>query len=78
MLAHLRTDEGGFASALDADTEGVEGRFYVWTPDAVRAVVEPDEVRTRAAHASTGGGSGSSTSIASTSDCADCSAANFA
>ena len=34
LLAELRTDEGGFASALDADTEGVEGRFYVWTPGA--------------------------------------------
>ena len=32
LLAELRTDQGGFASALDADTEGVEGRFYVWTP----------------------------------------------
>ncbi len=31
MLAELLTDEGGFASALDADTEGVEGRFYTWT-----------------------------------------------
>jgi hypothetical protein len=30
MLAELRTDDGGFASALDADTDGVEGRFSTW------------------------------------------------
>ncbi|WP_035857650.1 thioredoxin domain-containing protein [Cryptosporangium arvum] len=28
----LRTPEGGFASALDADTDGVEGLTYAWTP----------------------------------------------
>ncbi|HEY5050940.1 MAG TPA: thioredoxin domain-containing protein [Acidothermaceae bacterium] len=31
MLTDLRTPEGGFASALDADTNGVEGSTYVWT-----------------------------------------------
>ena len=32
MLRDLRTPEGGFASALDADTDGVEGLTYAWTP----------------------------------------------
>jgi len=30
LLTELRTGEGGFASALDADTEGVEGLTYAW------------------------------------------------
>ena len=32
----LATAEGGFASALDADTGGVEGATYVWTPQQLR------------------------------------------
>ena len=35
MLADLLTAEGGFASALDADSDGEEGKYYVWTPEEV-------------------------------------------
>ncbi|GAA1285561.1 thioredoxin domain-containing protein [Streptomyces aureus] len=44
MVRELRTNEGGFASALDADSEDAEGRhvegaFYVWTPEQLREVL---------------------------------------
>ena len=32
LLSGLGTPEGGFAAALDADSDGAEGAFYVWTP----------------------------------------------
>ncbi|HYN93245.1 MAG TPA: thioredoxin domain-containing protein [Pilimelia sp.] len=37
----LRTAEGGLASALDADTDGVEGLTYAWTPDQLVAALGP-------------------------------------
>ena len=45
LLRELRTTEGGFASALDADSEGEEGRFYVWTPDQLADVLGADDGR---------------------------------
>jgi len=39
MLGELLTDDGGLASALDADSEGVEGRFYAWQHSELAAVL---------------------------------------
>jgi uncharacterized protein len=41
-LREMRGPEGGFYSALDADSEGVEGRFYVWTVGELRNVLGED------------------------------------
>jgi len=43
MLRELRTGEGGFAASLDADSEGEEGKFYVWRPAELRAVLGSDD-----------------------------------
>ena len=39
LITELRTTDGGFASALDADSDGAEGAFYVWTPAELTAAL---------------------------------------
>ncbi|MCW3069016.1 MAG: thioredoxin protein [Solirubrobacterales bacterium] len=41
-LREMRGPEGGFYSALDADSEGVEGRYYVWTVGELREALGAD------------------------------------
>jgi uncharacterized protein len=43
LLRDLGTAEGGFASALDADTEGVEGKTYAWTPAQLADVLGAED-----------------------------------
>jgi uncharacterized protein YyaL (SSP411 family) len=43
LASDLRTPEGGFASSLDADTEGVEGLTYVWTSSQLREVLGDED-----------------------------------
>jgi hypothetical protein len=38
----LRADDGGWFASQDADSEGEEGRFYVWTPDQIEATLGPE------------------------------------
>ncbi len=50
VLTYINTrltdpDSGAFYSAEDADSEGREGTFYVWTPEQIQAVLGPDDAR---------------------------------
>ena len=42
-LREMQHDSGGFYASLDADSEGEEGRFYVWNPEQVSALLTGDE-----------------------------------
>jgi len=50
LLRDMRLPEGGFASALDADTEGEEGTTYVWTPRQLTEALGEEDARIAAEH----------------------------
>ena len=43
MVRELRTPEGGLSASLDADSDGAEGVYYVWTPAELREVLGSDD-----------------------------------
>jgi len=43
VTREMTSPEGGFYSSQDADSEGVEGKYFVWTPAEIAAVVGPDD-----------------------------------
>ncbi len=45
VLRDMTSEEGGFYSAEDADSEGEEGKFYVWTPDEIEDALGPEDAR---------------------------------
>jgi hypothetical protein len=43
VIREMQSPEGGYYSSLDADSEGEEGKFYVWTPDELQRVLSEEE-----------------------------------
>ncbi|MDQ5910151.1 MAG: uncharacterized protein QG599_2247 [Pseudomonadota bacterium] len=43
LIREMQAPEGGYYATLDADSEGEEGRFYLWTPEQVRELLNVEE-----------------------------------
>lgn len=46
VLREMTNSAGGFSSTQDADSEGEEGKFFVWKPEEIAAVLGPDRAKT--------------------------------
>jgi len=44
VMREMQSPQGGYYSSLDADSEGEEGKYYVWSADEVRSLLEGDEL----------------------------------
>ena len=49
-MREMQSPEGGYYSSLDADSEHEEGKFYVWSRDDLRALLQPEEFAVAASH----------------------------
>jgi uncharacterized protein YyaL (SSP411 family) len=43
VLRDMTSPKGGFYSAEDADSEGKEGKFYLWTEEEIKQILEPED-----------------------------------
>jgi uncharacterized protein YyaL (SSP411 family) len=63
LLREMQSPEGAFFSATDADSEGVEGKFFVWSEREIREVLGPDADPLVRFHGVTQGGNWEGTNI---------------
>src|SRR5690242_16195757 len=50
VVREMTSPEGAFYSTQDADSEGEEGKFYVWTPAEIDVALTPEEARVARAY----------------------------
>lgn len=43
LLREMTAEEGGFYATLSADTEGKEGKYYIWKRDEIKTILSPEE-----------------------------------
>ncbi len=68
VAREMRSPEGGFYSSLDADSEGHEGKFYVWDAAEVDAILGPEAALVRAYWGVTAAGNFEGKNILSVAD----------